>query len=220
MKILIVGANGKMGQMMQEYLKKINCEYFCIDKLNIEDYKNIKCDILLDFSSYLALKQNLKIAKTKKIPIVIGTTNHNEKNYELISKYKKYIPIFLSSNFSIGFNVILQMLNQLKKIKTYQFVIIEKHHKSKKDCPSGSAKEIEKILLKQDISFNTISLRVGEVVGEHSVFAYGENEIVELKHTAQNKMLFCEGAYNVCKYMLKQPNGYYTMEDFLKSDSL
>ncbi len=220
MKILLIGANGIMGKKMQEYLKTQNCDFFALDKENIQEYKNCDTDIILDFSSCYALEQNLKIAKEKNLPIVVGTTNHSEDNYKLINAYKNHLPIFISSNFSLGFNVMLEMLKNLQRLKDYQFVILEKHHKNKKDSPSGSAKTIQKNLKQNDINSSIISLRVGEVVGEHSLQIYGENEILEIKHTAQNKILFCEGAYKVCEFMLNKKNGLYSMEDMLKSDCL
>ncbi len=220
MKILLIGALGKMGTKMQEYLKTQNCDFFALDKMNISQFKTCNADIILDFSSSNALEQNLKIAKHKKIPIIIGTTNHSQYNYKLIDEYKTYISIFMTSNFSLGFNVMLEMIKHLKKLNDYQFVIMEKHHKHKKDSPSGSAKTIEKCLNENNISSNTIALRVGEIVGEHSLQVYGDNEYLEIKHVAQSKMLFCEGAYKVCKFMLNKKNGLYTMEDMLKSDCL
>ncbi len=220
MKILLIGANGKMGKKMQEFLKLQNCDFVALDKQNIKQYKNSDADVVLDFSSSEALKQNLDIAKEKNLPIIIGTTNHSENNYKLIDNYKKYIPIFISANFSLGFNVMLEILRNLKQLKNYQFVIIEKHHKKKKDSPSGSAKIMQKCLEQNNIKYNTVSFRVGEVVGEHSLQIYGENEFLEIKHIAQSKMLFCEGAFKVCKFMLNKKEGLYSMEDMLKSDCL
>ncbi len=220
MKILLIGARGAMGKKMQEYLKIRNCNFLPIDKQNISDYKKYKADVILDFSSCEALEQNLKIAKEKKLPIVVATTNHSQDNYNLIKEYKNYIPIFLTANFSLGFNVMLEMINHLNKLKDYQFVILEKHHKHKKDSPSGSAKTIQKCLLKNNILSNTLSLRVGEIVGEHSVHIYGENEYLEIKHVAQDKMLFCEGAYKACAFIVNKHKGIYDMEDLLKSDCL
>ena len=218
MKLILIGANGKMGQQMQIFLKEKDCKVVLIDKLNRNILENCAGDIILDFSSNSALDDNLKIAKLKKLPIVIGTTNHNETNLKLIKEYSKSIPIFLTYNFSIGFNLMLQFIKYFKMLNDGEFLITEKHHKTKKDIPSGSAKMIIKKFKTINIEPKVYSYRVSNIVGEHKIYCYKDNEVLEIKHIAKDRMLFCDGAYKVCEYMLNKKKGFYTMEDFLKID--
>lgn len=217
MNILLMGSNGKMGKQMQLFLKEKGCNFLAIDKHNLNMISGYKADVVVDFSLAQALEQNLKIAKRKKIPIVIGTTNHNKQNLQLINEYKKCIPIFLSSNFSEFFNILLSLINNLKLIKSNQFVVTEKHHKQKQDKPSGSAKQIIKKLNLINIKPRVVCYRVGNIVGEHSIGIYGDNETLLLKHSALNRQVFCSGAYKACEFILNKPNGLYGMENLYDS---
>lgn len=214
MKVLLIGSEGRMGQSMKLFLKQQGCVFYGIDKNNRE-IDNFNFDVIVDFSSAEALEENLTLALSHKVPIVIATTNHTKHNYELIKKYKQGIPIFMSSNFSILFNVMLKMINSLKVVKDFQFVVTEKHHKTKKDKPSGSAKQIIKNLNLIKVKPKVYCHRVGDVVGEHSIFVYGENEYLSLSHTAISRQVFCGGAYMACEYILNKPNGLYNMENLL-----
>ena len=212
MKILVVGANGKMGQEMKKYITSLNQEFFGIDKNNREEIF-VEPDVILDFSSPDALLQNLQLAKKYNIPIVIATTGHTKENYIYIKEYSNFIPVFMSSNFSILFNLMQKLCKEIKG--NFDFVLSESHHKTKKDKPSGSACSIIKILNKNNIKPKVICNRVSNVVGEHQLDIYSKDEKLSLSHTAYSKQVFCEGAFKVCEYIVTKQNGFYSMEDYL-----
>ncbi|MBO5884366.1 MAG: NAD-binding protein, partial [Clostridia bacterium] len=139
MKIILIGSNGRMGKTMQEYLREKNIEFVAIDKNNRQELKNKTADIIVDFSTSEALAQNLEVAASKNIPIVVATTNHSLQNFNLFKVYKKRLAIFYSPNMSIQFNLIAEFIKKLKVLNDCDFVITETHHKQKKDKPSGSA---------------------------------------------------------------------------------
>ena len=215
MKILLIGHQGKMGLQMQGYLTQNNIEFVGVDKDNINNLKQQNFDVVLDFSTSEALLNNLKIAKDFNVPIVIATTNHSKQNLQYIHKFKNYIPIFMSSNFSMLFNLMLKMVGCIKANNSNEIIVQEVHHKTKKDKPSGSLKQIIKTLNMANIKPKMYCYRVADVVGKHSVFVYSNGEVLEIKHTAYTKQIFCQGALNVCEYILKQKNGLYSMENYI-----
>ncbi len=215
MKVLLVGSEGKMGKEMSKYFDEHCIEYFKIDVDNRDIIKNIDYDIVLDFSTSDALPDNLNLAYKRKCPLVIATTNHKMQNIRLIKKYSKSIPIFMSANFSILFTLFKRFMTSLKKVENLEAVLSEVHHKNKKDKPSGSAKELIKILNKKGIDLKVHAYRVGDVVGEHEITFYLKDEKLEIKHTANSKQVFCNGAYLACKFIKNKKIGLYTMEDII-----
>ena len=218
--IAIIGANGRMGTQMQQYLTKMNKSFVCID---IENRNNNFSDIdgIIDFSSPIALKSNLIMAKQLKVPIVIGTTNHNNSNLLEIEKFSKNIPIFIDSNFSLQFNVLLKMLKSLSSLNNNEFLLQEIHHKNKKDSPSGSAKKMINKLNLIGVQPNVNVIRIADVVGEHSLKIYGQSEVLEIKHIAKSREIFCEGAVKALEFIKTKQKGLYNMEDLLNyNDSL
>lgn len=215
MKIILVGANGKMGQNMQNYLLEMNENFVGIDKQNLQQLKNESGDVVLDFSSSDALTQNLDFAVNSNLPIVIATTGHSKQNLKKIKDASKIIPIFMSSNFSTLFNIMNRMLKNLKGCVGQDYVIEEVHHKTKIDSPSGSAKQLISTLNNQHIEPQIVCLRLKKVVGEHKVTIMDDYESLTLHHNAISRKVFCVGAYNACKFLLDKKCGLYNMEDLI-----
>ncbi len=218
MKILLVGCNGKMGQQMQKVLEKHSVEFLGIDKENRKLSENFDADVVLDFSTASTLQDNLTLAASKHIPIVIGTTGHSEENLQLIQKFQEQIPIFLSSNFSILFHLLLKMTSLTQGLSNCDFIVEDTHHKHKKDCPSGSCKDIIKTLEKNGISPRVTSYRVGEVVGIHTLKIFYGNESLILQHNVSSREVFCEGALKACEFILKKTNSLYSMNDLFEKN--
>ncbi len=215
MKVLIFGANGKMGQEMTKYLEMKDEKVVCVDKHNRELLQSTKVDIIVDFSTANALCENLEYAKNSNTPIVIATTGHTSENMKKIEQASKFIPIFMSSNFSLMFNVLNRLLRNIRLLKDCDFAIEEMHHKQKKDSPSGSAIMLVKTLNNQKISPQVVSLRLGNVVGEHKVHIVGDYENLTFSHSAKNRQVFCQGAYTACKFLLTKKSGLFDMENLI-----
>ncbi len=215
MKILLIGANGRMGTQMQKYMTNKNIDFFAVDKQNFEQANKEQFDVIVDFSSPQALEQNLQLAKAKKKPILIACTNHDKNNLKLMKLASKNIAIALCPNLSVGVMAFSKMLECMAAVKDYDFVLTEIHHKQKKDAPSGTAKQIIYKLDKLNIRPETFAVRAGSIIGEHSLVAFGENEVVEIKHTALSRNCFCEGAIKVCEKLTNSPAGFYSIEELL-----
>lgn len=213
MKILIVGCDGRMGRQMSEFLQKRGVEIVGIDVQNREVKEPV--DVILDFSSPVCLEDNLQLAKRLNVAIVIGTTGHTERNLQAVMECANSIPIFLSSNFSLLFNFMLQIVGKLNQLADCDFVVTEIHHKNKKDVPSGSCKEILSRL--NDKNVEVVCHRVGKVIGKHSVQVFAENEMLEICHEVENRDVFCEGAFLACKFVLKKHSGLFQMSDLLQT---
>lgn len=246
MNILLTGALGKMGEEIIKAVEKTDNKIMCgydqkkenKDFPVYNDIKEIKenPDIIIDFSKPQATLEILKYAKEKKLPIVIATTGFSKEENEIIKEYSKEIPIFKSSNMSLNINI---MANIIKKIAKYlndaDIEIIDIHHNRKVDSPSGTAillaDAINSVLeeektynfermqkrekrTKQEIGFS--SIRGGNIVGEHTVAFYGENESLEITHKAYSRGVFAEGALNAAQFLIKQKPGLYDMKDLVK----
>ena len=118
--------------------------------------------------------------------------------------------------------------NLSQKLPNSEIEIIETHHSEKTDSPSGTALSIadaiqsannNKYFYKFDrmqkhekrnpneIGFS--SIRGGNIIGEHSVMFFNENECLEIKHTAYSRSIFAEGALKAAEFIVKQSSGYY-----------
>lgn len=249
LKVGISGCNGSMGRVLSD---SIDCMddmsvVFGIDRNpGIYDneypvYENIskvdmKCDVIIDFSHPSNLEELLEFCIKNKNAIVIATTGTSEEDDKKINDYSKIIPIFKSSNTSLGVNLLINLVKKASILlsDTFDIEIIEKHHNKKIDAPSGTAymiayainEELNNSMLytygregkdakrkKKEIGIHAI--RGGSIPGEHTVIFAGNDEIIEIKHSALSKKIFAEGAIKAAIYVVKKENGLFSMNNII-----
>lgn len=103
--------------------------------------------------------------------------------------------------------------------KIYDIEIIETHHKTKKDAPSGTAKILKENIAKvQKQKYSNIkihSVRVGDIIGEHKVMFVAKGESIEIIHKVYSREIFAYGAILAAKFLSSQKPGLYNMQDIL-----
>jgi len=176
------------------------------------------CDVLIEFTFPDATMKHLEVARKNKVGMVIGTTALSKEEISQIKKASKDIPIVFSPNMSIGANLLFKLTETAAKAldKSYKIEIIEAHHAKKKDAPSGTAKRLGEAVSKVRGETPPIkSIREGEIVGDHSVMFTGQNEKIELKHSAFSRDVFAQGALDAAKFITAKKSGLYTMYDVI-----
>ena len=220
MRVLLIGAAGRMGKTISELAKddsKIDIVGQCDLGDPIEPAMR-NCDAAIDFSHAGAITEICAAALQHRKPLVIGTTGHSMEQRSTIEETARSLPIVFASNFSIGVNVLFWLTrNAAEQLGgDFDVAIIETHHKMEKDAPSGTAKTLAEVLkakTKHEIPIQ--SIREGEVVGEHTVIFSGPAERLELTHRAANREIFARGALHAAQWIVSQPPGLYSMQDVL-----
>ena len=201
----------------------------------LEDIKE-NIDVIIDFSVPKATFEILKYAKKNRVPIVIVTTGFNEDALKQIEELSKEIAIFKSSNMSLEINLMTSLVQKVAEVlKESDIEIIETHHNRKIDSPSGTAillaNAINEVFEgekeynfgrmskrekrdKKEIGFS--SIRGGNVVGEHTVQFFSENETLEITHKSYSRQVFAEGAIKAAKFIIGKQEGLYDMKDLVK----
>jgi len=145
----------------------------------------------------------------------------------------------LAPNMSVGVNVLLKVLADVAPIlgDDYDIEIVEAHHHSKKDAPSGTAMKIAQVIAeslgrdldqvgvysrkgmigertKAEIGIQT--LRAGDIVGDHTVLFACEGERIEVKHQAHSRQAFASGAVKAARWIASRKPGLYSMDDMFR----
>lgn len=246
MNIILCGCCGRMGNAVVNALKdgdRVSAGVDIVEKAcDFPVYNNIfdvteKADVIIDFSHHTLTADILAYAEKNNLPAVICTTGHTDEEKEFMKRMEKSVALFTSGNMSLGINLLCRLAKQAAQIlgEDYDVEIIEAHHHNKLDAPSGTAvmiaEEIEEALPydakrvtdrtpyrqkrdKHEIGMH--SIRGGSIIGEHEVMFCGNGEVITIKHSAQNRDLFAQGAVKAAVYMMGKPNGRYTMKDVLK----
>lgn len=218
-KLAISGYKGRMGSRLLELASK-DKDFEVVARIekgdDTEPLKN--ADVLIEFTTPEATMSHLIQAVKYKKSVVIGTTGLTPEQIENIKEASRHIPILFSPNMSIGINLLFRFIGDIAKGlgKDYDIELIEAHHKTKVDAPSGTAKRFIKELC--DATGKQIpahSLRLGDIIGEHIIIFAGNSERIEITHKAHSRDVFALGALRGAKWLAKKPQGLYDMQDVL-----
>ncbi|MBL3284741.1 4-hydroxy-tetrahydrodipicolinate reductase [Rickettsiales endosymbiont of Paramecium tredecaurelia] len=227
-KLLLCGS-GRVGQGVMRLLNSSAFSDFivscAINKSNASSLsaEYARCDGVIDFSHpslTCALLEVMQEQGTK--PCVIGTTGFAPDAFdEMMCKLTGLAlqaPMFYSSNFSIGINVMKDIIPQIRTaLSECDVKIIDVHHKLKKDSPSGTALMLARLIEGIDIDNDICSIRCGDVVGKHEVIFASGDEVITIKHEAFNREVFSKNALRVMRWLVGRVGGVYSMSDFVTS---
>ncbi len=235
--IAVSGATGRMGNALATLLNdSVDAQ---LTLLSRGDKLTANIDVLIDFTLPEATLDYARQCAELSIPMVIGTTGFSNEQLQQLTGYSTQIPICMAANFSIGVNVTLQLLKQAAQMlstETVDIEIVEAHHRSKVDSPSGTALAMGQVIadeLQRDLSQCTVNgregtsdirdskeigfhaIRGGDIVGEHNVIFAMQGERIEIGHKASNRSNFASGAIRAAHWLVAQPAGNYSMQDLI-----
>ena len=193
--------------------------------------------VTLDFTSAAASMEHLEVAVAKGAAIVVGSTGFTPA---LEARAKELAPrtrTVIAPNMSVGINVLMKITAEVAKIlESFDAEVIEIHHRTKVDAPSGTALALGRIIAEarnSDFASNAvfgregitgvrphekiavIGLRAGDAVGDHTVIFGGQGERLELIHRSQSRESLARGALRAAAWLEKRPAGLYSMRDVL-----
>ena len=249
MNIIIFGANGRMGRMLTETVQtsgehtvaaRVSPSYYT-DSLE-NTYPSLAqydgpADVVIDFSNHAAVRELLPYCVGRSLPAVIAATAHTDAELSLIREAAERIPVFLSANMSIGVALVAAMAKKAAAaFPNADIEIIERHHNQKLDVPSGTAlllarriqetrSEAELVIGRHENGkrspgeIGIHSLRYGSEVGTHEIIISTGAETVTLRHEAENRSLFAQGAVAAAAFLVGQAPGLYDMKDITGGDA-
>jgi 4-hydroxy-tetrahydrodipicolinate reductase len=195
-------------------------------------------DGILDFTVPAATIANVAIAAQRGLVHIIGTTGLSSSDDAVIRSVTSRAIVVKSGNMSLGVNLLAALVKRVAQSldASFDIEILEMHHRSKIDAPSGTALMLgeaaaagREIALGEhsargrdgetgarrtgDIGF--ASLRGGSVTGDHSVIFAGAMERIELTHRAEDRTMFAQGAVKAALWARDKKPGFYSMADVL-----
>ncbi|MGC8602415.1 MAG: 4-hydroxy-tetrahydrodipicolinate reductase [Desulfomonilaceae bacterium] len=200
------------------------------------------CDVIVDFSAPDATIRNVKEAVKRHKALVIGTTGLSDKQKVAVKEAATKVPCLLAPNMSMGVNLLFSLVKQVASSlgDNYDIEIIEAHHNQKKDAPSGTAAKLAEIVAnslgrnldevgvygrygmvgaRNPKEIGIMSVRAGDIVGEHTVMFCTNGERIELTHKAHSRDAFAKGAVQAAAWIVNKPVGrLYDMRDVLGLD--
>ena len=214
-KVFVVGAKGKMGSAVCKVLKN---DYEIVEAQKGCDWVDFQADLIVDFGSAESSLLSAKWASEKKVPLIIGSTGQTENELLEIRNMCKNIPFMICRNFSIGVALVKSCISQILNLKIDDVCIFEKHHKNKKDSPSGTALAFKQFVFERfDGNIQMLAERGGEEIGTHAIDFYFGSELIEIKHSAFSRKAFADGVKLSVDYLFeKRESGEIVFDEILK----
>ena len=196
-----------------------------------------EADVVIDFSHPSCLDALLSYCKRRNLPVIIATTGLSAEQKEKMQEASNEIPVFFSANMSLGINLLISLAKKATKLLegNFDIEIVERHHNQKIDAPSGTALAIADAIdetlsypaeyvydrhsvrrKRKPTEIGIHAVRGGTIVGDHEVIFAGNDEVIELKHSAYSKEVFAVGAIRAAKFLPGKAPGLYSMTDIVK----
>ena len=197
--------------------------------------QDVDCQVdgVIDFSHHTAVGALMDFCMAKNLPVVVSTTGHTPEEKEIIAEAAKKIPVFFSANMSIGVALVAELAKKAASVfPDANIEIVEKHHNQKLDVPSGTALLLAH-LIQEALTDSVLlvgrhengkrtakeigihSLRLGNEVGTHEIIITTGAETITLKHEAENRSLFANGALAAVKFLEGKAAALYSMRDII-----
>lgn len=240
-KIVLNGACGKMGREICNFVERNDDVEICarVDKYGTDCFHSLmeyrgEASVVVDFSHHSSAREVLEYAIRRRIPAVIATTGHTEFEQSLIRKASEKIGIFYCSNMSTGIALLEELaVKTALSLENSDIEIIETHHNSKLDSPSGSALMLARSLgetvknpqiiasrngqyKREKNHIGVQSVRRGNINGIHEVIISTEYQTVSIKHEVHSRALYAEGAINAARFIVSRSAGLYNMKNLIK----
>jgi 4-hydroxy-tetrahydrodipicolinate reductase len=195
-----------------------------------------KLNVIIDFSTPEGTMAVLPLCVERRIPLVVATTGHTPGQRKEIEAAGHQTAVLMAPNLSLAVNVLMRLVRQAAEVlrgRNFDVEILERHHRFKKDSPSGTALHFARLVqeamgqtelrhgregLVGERPANEIgvhAIRVGDNVGEHTILFSTLGETLELTHRAHARDCYARGAIQAARFLADRAPGWYTMNDVL-----
>ena len=247
-RIILHGCSGRMGHIITGICENdkdteivAGVDVFGEEYAGYPVYRTLdecpEADVIIDFSTAAAIDDLLRYAAEKGIPVVVCTTGLSDAQTKELKAASEKTAVLKSANMSVGINLLEVLIAQAApKLAAagFDIEIVEKHHRTKIDAPSGTAIALADAANEalggtydyvydrsarrekrpvQEIGISAV--RGGTIVGDHDVIFAGQDEVITLSHRAYSRAVFGKGAVEAAKFLAGKGAGFYTMGDVL-----
>jgi 4-hydroxy-tetrahydrodipicolinate reductase len=199
-KVKLFGAGGKVGSVLGPALETAGHELVELDA----------AEAMVDFTAPDAVVGNIEAALEARVPCVVGTSGWDT---EPIARKAKDagVAVFYAPNFAIGAVLMMRFAAEASKHMP-RAEIVELHHETKLDAPSGTAKATADAM-EGDTPIH--SVRLPGIVAHQEVLLSETGQLLTIRHDAFSREAYVPGVLLALKHISELPPGVTTGLDQL-----
>jgi 4-hydroxy-tetrahydrodipicolinate reductase len=177
-RVKLFGAGGKVGSVLAPGLEEAGHELVELGS----------AEAMVDFTAPDVVVGNIESALQAGVPCVIGTSGWDTAEVEDKAR-EAGLPVFYAPNFSLGAVLMMRFA-----VEAAQHIpraeIVELHHESKVDAPSGTAKATARAM-GGDVPVH--SVRLPGIVAHQEVLLSQPGELLTIRHDAFSREAYVPG---------------------------
>jgi 4-hydroxy-tetrahydrodipicolinate reductase len=160
------------------------------------------CDVAVDFTRADAVERNVAACLEAGVPAVIGTTGFDHDVVDAAARAAG-VPCFAAPNFALGAMLMMRFAEEASRTFP-RATIVELHHESKRDAPSGTARATADRLGGQ---VEIHSVRLPGLVAHQEVILGGPGETLTIRHDTTSREVFAPGVLRAIDVVHRLPPG-------------
>jgi 4-hydroxy-tetrahydrodipicolinate reductase len=192
MRIALNGAGGKVGRVLAPALAEAGHDLVALGA----------AEAMVDFTAPEAAAGNVEAAIAAGVPSVVGTTGWDAAAVDPAARAAG-VAVLYAPNFAVGAVLMMRFAAEAAKLLP-RAEIVELHHESKRDAPSGTAKATA-ALLGGDVPIH--SVRLPGLVAHQEVILGGPGQTLTIRHDTTSREAFVPGVLLALERLATLPPG-------------
>jgi 4-hydroxy-tetrahydrodipicolinate reductase len=192
MDIALFGRGGKVGSVLGPALEAAGHQLVDLSE----------AEAMVDFTGPSVVIDNVRSALEAGVPCVVGTTGWEPGDVDAMAR-QAGLPVFFAPNFAIGAVVMMRLAEEAARFLP-RAEIVELHHETKLDAPSGTARATAG-RLGGDVAIH--SVRLPGLVAHQEVLFGGDGQLVTIRHDAFSREAYVPGVLLALERLRSLPPG-------------
>jgi 4-hydroxy-tetrahydrodipicolinate reductase len=192
-KVCLLGSRGKVGIVLGPALEAAGHEL--VDS-------TAEADVAVDFTRPDAVEENVRSCLADGVAVVLGTTGFDRKRVDALAR-ERGLPVFHAPNFALGAVLMLRFAAAAAELMP-RAEIVELHHETKLDAPSGTAKATAELL---PAGTPIHSVRLPGLVAHQEVIFGGPGQTLTIRHDTMSREAFVPGVLLALEKLSGLPPG-------------
>lgn len=226
LRLALVGSSGRMGRRVAAIAAldprvEVAAEISSVHERGLSDDAVIHA--VIDFSRDAGARRALGLAASRRAAVLVASTALSEETLAMAARTAASVPVMVAPNLSRGVAILRRLVAEAVRLAGpgWDLDLIEQHHRTKVDAPSGTARMLAEVVEdaagSDRLAGRIHAIRGGGVIGDHELRLSGPSEVLSLAHRAVDRDVFARGAIDAAVWLASRPPGLHRFDDFVSA---
>jgi 4-hydroxy-tetrahydrodipicolinate reductase len=202
-RVALLGYKGKVGRVLLPALEAAGHEVVPIGREDRIEVRGL--DVAINFTRPDAVFTTVRLCLEQDVPSIVGTTGLGREEFDHLDEAarERALAIFVAPNFAVGAVLMIRLAAEAARWLP-RAEILELHHESKADAPSGTSKATADVIPGKPTIH---SVRLPGLVAHQEVLLGGEGQLLTIRHDAFSREAYVPGVLLALERLPTLPPG-------------